>query len=229
MDASAVREGSSQMALLKAQFASLGVCALPGAVSLARVGRARDAALTYFADVTHTVTQLGLEETLQAGGFATFKSRDRGRFDMVVPAFVDAFVEREKGLDFLRDDCEKACPWLAAVRALLSPNARLCHVGVILALCDSATQKWHSDGDHCHDELQLPPHALNVFVPLVDVTLANGATEFLPGSHLDWQAPGHRPLVLEAKQGDVLLFDWRLKHRGLANKTRAPRPHTTTA
>ena len=107
----------------------------------------------------------------------------------------------------------------------LGAAARLCHAGCILALPESASQKWHSDGDHLDDDLQLPPHALNVFLPLVDVTLKNGATEFAPGTHYDWRtAATKRPLVVEAKAGDAILFDWRLKHRGLANKTREPRP-----
>ena len=31
-----------------------------------------------------------------------------------------------------------------------------------------------------------PLHAVNVFVPLVDLTPANGPTEFTPGSHFDF-------------------------------------------
>ena len=114
-------------------------------------------------------------------------------------------------------------PWLPLVRSLVGRDAALAHAGVIVALPDSAGQKWHSDGDHLHADLVLPAHALNVFVPLVDVSLANGATEFVPRTHLDWRAD-QRPVVVEATAGDALVFDWRLKHRGLPNKTSAARP-----
>ena len=121
----------------------------------------------------------------------------------------------------LADD-DDACPWLAQVKALIGASARLCHLGVIIALTDAVSQPWHSDGDHLHPDLHLPPHALNVFVPLVDVDANNGATEFAPGSHLDWTTNDR--LLLEARAGDAIIFDWRLKHRGLANKINQPRP-----
>ncbi|KAJ8605172.1 hypothetical protein CTAYLR_000372 [Chrysophaeum taylorii] len=192
----------------RAQFAIDGLCVIPGALDAQVVDEARRAATEYYEDALHTVAQLNLEDHLQHGGFATFKSRDRGRFDLVVP-----------GLDRLFDDP----PWLPLVKHLVSDDsARLCHVGVIVALPDSAQQKWHSDGDHLHDALHLPPHALNVFVPLVDVDANNGATEFAPGSHLDWATD--RKLVLDAKAGDAIIFDWRLKHRGLENRLTSPRP-----
>ena len=69
----------------------------------------------------------------------------------------------------------------------------------------------------------LPPHALNVFVPLVKCDVSNGGTEFVPGTHADWTASSHS-YVLDSKPGDALVADWRLKHRGLANRTREDRP-----
>lgn len=45
-----------------------------------------------------------------------------------------------------------------------------------------ADQAWHSDGPHVSTTSDLPCHVLNVFIPLVDVTLSNGPTEFRPGS-----------------------------------------------
>ncbi|KAH8059537.1 hypothetical protein JL721_9277 [Aureococcus anophagefferens] len=71
--------------------------------------------------------------------------------------------------------------------------------------------------------MQLPAHAVNVFVPLIDSGLRQGATEFVPKTHYDWSAD-ERPVVLEAHAGDAVVFDWRLKHRGLANKGAANRP-----
>ena len=92
-----------------------------------------------------------------------------------------------------------------------------------MALPGAAGQPWHSDGDHVHDEFHLPPHALNVFLPLVDCGVRNGATEFAPRTHLDWRADA-RPVVVEAAAGDAIVFDWRLKHRGLPHRGAEPRP-----
>lgn len=43
-------------------------------------------------------------------------------------------------------------------------------------------QTWHTDGPHVSATQDLPCHVLNVFVPLVNVTVENGPTEFRPGS-----------------------------------------------
>jgi len=68
-----------------------------------------------------------------------------------------------------------------------------------------------------------PVHAVNVFVPLVNLTAANGPTEYVPGSHLDFDAkvPSKTPSL---KAGSALLFDYRLKHRGLGNSGTEERP-----
>eukprot|EP01047_Picozoa_sp_COSAG01_P078605 COSAG01_NODE_14589_length_1435_cov_2.008234_2_plen_178_part_00 len=76
-------------------------------------------------------------------------------------------------------------------------------------------------------------HCINVFVPLVDITTTNGATEFCLGSHnatdilpeLVWQDHKWRdaigftdePVCYQIPAGSVLLFDYRLLHRGLAH------------
>ncbi len=72
-----------------------------------------------------------------------------------------------------------------------------------------------------------------MFVPLVPLTLENGATELRPGSHVwddsGWgaaprgrrDAPSVLPLV---RAGEVLLFDYRCYHRGRANLGMQPRP-----
>jgi len=185
-----------------------GLATVPGALPAAAVGAARARCLRYYDDVVRTVAQLELGEALERGGFATFKPRQAGRFDMVVP-------------DLLGDVGDG--PWRDVVEAVLGSDARLCHAGVILALPGAAGQPWHSDGDHVHDEFHLPPHALNVFLPLVDCGVRNGATEFAPRTHLDWRADA-RPVVVEAAAGDAIVFDWRLKHRGLPHRGAEPRP-----
>jgi ectoine hydroxylase-related dioxygenase (phytanoyl-CoA dioxygenase family) len=134
--------------------------------------------------------------------------------------------------------------------------------GLLWTQPGSAEQLWHVDGEHLYSDTDpaqsmavtwganttacrradnLPAHCLNVFVPLVDITADNGATEFLLGSHkrtgggteLVWQDVGHRaaigmehdtPICPVLPAGSVLLFDYRILHRGLAHSGTKPRP-----
>ena len=68
-----------------------------------------------------------------------------------------------------------------------------------------------------------PVHAINVFVPLVDLTTDKGPTEFVPGSHRDFDI-GNPSTVVTAKAGQAILFDYRVKHRGLGNRSTDDRP-----
>ena len=100
----------------------------------------------------------------------------------------------------------------------------------------SSHMVWHSD--QTPDETPDPdaPHtplrvAFNI--PLVDFTWANGATEFLPGSHLlpyrfamdDTlvELPNVYPVSLFTRRGDAFLRDGNCLHRGTPNQTKAPR------
>lgn len=61
----------------------------------------------------------------------------------------------------------------------------------------------------------------------VDLTNSNGPTEFVPGSHVwhdldeDPRAPTE---VYRVRAGQAILFDYRLKHRGLSNTSSQERP-----
>jgi len=101
--------------------------------------------------------------------------------------------------------------------------------GCVIALPESIGQRFHPDGN--------VRGMFNVFMPLVRVTPENGPTEFQRGSQVlsdegveletagdmydDAQVPYVAP-CLEA--GEVLIFDYRVWHRGLGNSTATPRP-----
>ena len=93
---------------------------------------------------------------------------------------------------------------------------------------DTASQKWHADGGHLFDHIHLPPHCINVFYPLVNLTQQNGPTEVLPGTHINntttTTPTNTNPVSLCCQAGDAILFDYRLQHRGRANFTNEPRP-----
>jgi len=101
----------------------------------------------------------------------------------------------------------------------------------------SVDQPWHQDGLPLFPtdiSQQLPPYAVNVFIPLEtgDAALASGPTEFVVGSHrLDAdaamrattgtdQVDDDHPVISPILQrGDILLYDYRTCHRGTANLT----------
>lgn len=88
-------------------------------------------------------------------------------------------------------------------------------------------QGWHQDSEPLFSKsasggVALPAHCVNVFVPLIDLTEANGATAFAPGSHLlDKGVELDLQGVVQpaAEAGTATIFDVRLAHRGGANNS----------
>ena len=137
---------------------------------------------------------------------------------------------------------------------------RLLGSGIVLTEPGADWQNWHQDGGHLDldrrvvDEEQARrgvssvPHAVNIFIPLVDLTRANGPTEFIPASHLspddsifrrrappspddddaggagggDDFCPGVS-VAPELPAGSMAIFDYRLTHRGRPNRRSSPR------
>ena len=79
-------------------------------------------------------------------------------------------------------------------------------------------------GQSCREYMRLLPMpttrlSLPLLTPQPSTTIypQMGPTEFTPETHLDWSTrPGNVTLTAEA--GQVILFDYRTRHRGLANK-----------
>lgn len=108
-------------------------------------------------------------------------------------------------------------------------DLKLCHLSLLVATPGSSEQKWHADGSHVSISEHLPCHCYNVFIPLQDVPLQLGPTEFRPQGHFLTRNLG--PMLLTAKcrktlrppvcfpwtMRDVVLFDYRILHRGKAN------------
>jgi ectoine hydroxylase-related dioxygenase (phytanoyl-CoA dioxygenase family) len=101
----------------------------------------------------------------------------------------------------------------------------LVYAGWIFSEAGSADQPFHQDGIPLFPmgNEQLPPYALNVFVPLQDTTVELGPTEFQLLSH---HMPATTTIVDEStlvlplpQRGDMLLYDYRVCHRGTANLT----------
>ena len=72
----------------------------------------------------------------------------------------------------------------------------------------------------------MPPFCVTLAVPLVDLNAETGTTRFYPGSQkrTNDTAPKTPCFDPEVPRGSAILFDSRIRHRGLANKSAAPRP-----
>eukprot|EP01108_Squamamoeba_japonica_P007617 TRINITY_DN6440_c0_g1_i1.p2 TRINITY_DN6440_c0_g1~~TRINITY_DN6440_c0_g1_i1.p2 ORF type:complete len:178 (-),score=28.23 TRINITY_DN6440_c0_g1_i1:12-503(-) len=108
---------------------------------------------------------------------------------------------------------------------------------IITSHAGSGHQRWHQGFQNLfHPEERLPPYAVVVGVPLVDVKKSMGPTQFCPGKNLRFyqgytcagsngdQGDGADAVQIESELGDITVFDYKLLHRGPANPTGTPRP-----
>lgn len=159
--------------------------------------------------------------------------RSSGRFDLNFASELPASAELPSM------DAEAI---LAAVGAILGHDWRIELRGALVALPGAREMAWHVDGSHLFPGLpiHLPAHALNIFIPLVDITEEMGPTEFCPGSHfltrntrpsyvqssVSLESLGYTDIPVRGtlSTGAALLADFRTLHRALSNRSKHPRP-----
>ena len=169
-----------------------------------------------------------------AAGFVEIVQRSPGRWDLPI-------TPRQFGTD------DRALPWWPLVAGVLGEDAEHSFSGVVYSEPGSPAQCWHIDSPH-EEADHRAPHALNVLVALHDVPVDMGPTEIARGSHaltnhlhnralvrdeLVYQHPGTTPGQLvegtgaaaptlwaePLYAGSCLVFDDRILHRGLANRS----------
>ncbi len=125
---------------------------------------------------------------------------------------------------------------MSVVNEILGDDCNVINKSLVLSNPGAEDQAWHSDGPHVSATQDLPCHCLNVFVPLVEVTATNGPTQFRPGSvnmTRNLKVEMLKAMVRKTlrpiqgptlKKGSVLLFDYRVLHRGTANRSKDVRP-----
>ncbi|MDX2271928.1 MAG: phytanoyl-CoA dioxygenase family protein [Cyanobacteriota bacterium] len=128
-----------------------------------------------------------------------------------------------------------ANPWVyPLIQKILGAKFILNGFGAVIALPGSHSQHIHRDLsslflDDMADAI-VPCYALNVIIPLVDLTERNGTTRIWPGSHTRYdQSVEKLSKTLEfqdplLKRGSCLLIDYRLIHSGLGNTSGEVRP-----
>ncbi len=125
-----------------------------------------------------------------------------------------------------------AGPVLARVRELLGDNCVLGSFGSFLSLAGAKDQRVHRDFPGLFPDVGLdpilPPYAITMVVPLIDVDDVTGTTLYWPRSHRQRggasRCEGTAPVRPHMAMGDCLLMDYRLVHAGSANHSAGPRP-----
>ena len=218
-----------------AAYARDGLFWTEGVLSAHELAILRTAAAEHFYEVLRA---LMVKQVLHADGgmppvrYAEVNARDGARFDC------RHGMEAEPLASLLRPG-GVAAALLPLLRRVLGDDAEVCQVGQIVAMNEEGwathsddesfgDQAWHTDGRNSGNDTD----ALTVFIPLVDVTPDNGATEFVLGSHTGGGGGGAAsdaerckdatPLYLPA--GSAVAFDYRTWHRGLRNMGLTDRP-----
>lgn len=121
---------------------------------------------------------------------------------------------------------------------LLTKNLIVSAMGCVISLPGSEDQHRHRDYTNIYNPgftypgvedfiARGPPYGITVGIPLVPINEENGNTRFWPGSHLKIMQEGEDvgPGVdFVSEVGSCYLFDYRILHSGLGNRSDRPRP-----
>lgn len=111
---------------------------------------------------------------------------------------------------------------------LLGPDFLIGSMTMVVAQAGAAAQHLHADHPPLFggssQAVGLPPHAVTLLIPLVDIDEVVGATELRKGSHQRDDGEDMPGVSRALPLGGCLLFDYRLLHRGLANRSDRERP-----
>jgi ectoine hydroxylase-related dioxygenase (phytanoyl-CoA dioxygenase family) len=157
------------------------------------------------------------------------KLNDGFRFQEIIHRSKFRYDLRLKGVDEPKVDAlhDKNAVWWPLISHMLGEDAEHLWSGCFISLPEADDQEIHADGGHVADEHR-PAHWITIMLPLVDITMENGPTEFWPGTHImtrggvnRWQVES---IPFVCNKGDALLFDCRVEHRGMGNSGETVRP-----
>ena len=202
----------------------LGIVYLRNAVDTPTLLRLQKRETEVFDNVENSLRKNGINYKTQnkPWAFSDVASRSPGRFD------IKALPQ-----EFQDEGILKSQNWINVIEAVLGRNYKVAFSGIVESLGGSVDQQWHRDGNHLYDNILIKePYALTCFIPLVSITEANnlGAPQFLPKSHHVMNENNidlENDAVMQFNNfpiGDVIIFDYRLVHRGVENASASRRP-----
>ncbi|QDT11363.1 phytanoyl-CoA dioxygenase family protein [Planctomycetes bacterium K23_9] len=125
------------------------------------------------------------------------------------------------------------------LQELLGRHFVISSFGSVIAFPGAGAQSVHMDYPPLYEDestcTSLPPHAITLVVPLVDLNEKTGSTSLWLGTHNRVGAREQLQKLVEtgsrresvfpsAKLGDAYLMDFRLTHAGMANQSEIARP-----
>jgi ectoine hydroxylase-related dioxygenase (phytanoyl-CoA dioxygenase family) len=120
---------------------------------------------------------------------------------------------------------------LSLLDQLLGDVYKVSSFTIVVSHPGSDTQHVHRDHSHLFERENvgqaLPPYAVNVAIPLIDVDLEIGSTGFWPGSHrwdTDQPYDAADMVAPTLRAGDCMMIDYRTMHGGLPNRSTRVRP-----
>eukprot|EP01026_Neomeris_dumetosa_P070218 TRINITY_DN6983_c0_g1_i10.p1 TRINITY_DN6983_c0_g1~~TRINITY_DN6983_c0_g1_i10.p1 ORF type:complete len:518 (-),score=38.72 TRINITY_DN6983_c0_g1_i10:885-2438(-) len=173
--------------------------------------------LCRFNQHVNNINQRNLKRQLVEGGFKELRLNYYMRFEI-------ALDEIKKDARF-QEIVGRSAQWTRFVTHILGEEYELTEVICQITRPGAPAQSAYSD-EQCERinprGKALPPYAITVFIPLVDLVAGaqgwNGAFEFHIGSHKD-ESNSNTKVVLALSQGQGALVDFRLKYRCLENSS----------
>lgn len=118
-------------------------------------------------------------------------------------------------------------PVMKLVRLLLGNAVEIDSFGVLVSRPGAEDQDRHPDALLFREtgaDCLTPPFAFALAMPLVAMDEVSGTTAFWRGSHKAPHVTGEPDFAPLVPVGSALLWDFRIQHRGLANRSDTPRP-----
>jgi len=115
----------------------------------------------------------------------------------------------------------------AIATAMLGKGHLMDSLGLLVSVPGADDQAGHPDGTlfpEARLEHMLPAFALAFSMPLVPMDEISGTTAFLRRSHRAVEVKGDHDFAPIVQPGSAILWDFRTRHRGLANRGERPRP-----
>lgn len=120
---------------------------------------------------------------------------------------------------------------LGLLSPMLGESMRLSGLTLVVSYPGAEKQHTHRDHPLLFDDpnvaLNVPPYAINVAVPLIDVDHETGPTGIWLGSQ-QWPDDSHADpetmTVVPFQRGDCILLDYRTLHAGVPNRGAVARP-----
>lgn len=123
---------------------------------------------------------------------------------------------------------------LSIAGAVLGDDFILGSYVAVTSMPGAKAQRLHADQEGLFGDVALdsgvPSYSITLVIPLVGLNPVTGSTRFFPGTHRDPDAAnmpdGTCPdgIAPDLEPGDAILFDSRISHGGMANRSDAPRP-----